>query len=58
VKQIDIRLGRSKLRRPNDLERVITTETRSSRAGGPYNEPSEDESAELWEDRLNWFAIS
>jgi hypothetical protein len=47
VKQIDIRLGRNKLRRPNDLERVITTETRSSRAGGPYNEPSEDGSVEL-----------
>jgi hypothetical protein len=47
VKQIDIRLGQNKLKRPNDLERVITTETRSSRAGGPYNEPSEDESAEL-----------
>jgi hypothetical protein len=47
VKQIDIMLGRNKLRRPNDLERVITTETRSSRVGGPYNEPSEDGSAEL-----------
>jgi hypothetical protein len=47
VKQIDTRLDRSKLRRPNDLERVITTETRSSRAGGPYNESSEDGSAEL-----------
>jgi hypothetical protein len=47
VKQIDIRLGRNKLRRPNDLERVITTETRSSSAEGPYNEPSEDGSAKL-----------
>jgi hypothetical protein len=47
VKQIDIRLDQSKPRRPNDLERVITIETRPFRAGGSYNELSEDGSVEL-----------
>ena len=37
VKRIDIRPDRCKPRRPNDFEQVITTVTRLSRAGAPYN---------------------
>jgi hypothetical protein len=37
VKRIDIRPDRSKPRRPNDFGRVITTVTRPSRIGSPYD---------------------
>jgi hypothetical protein len=37
VKRIDIRPDWCKPRRPNDFEQVITTVTRPSRAGAPYN---------------------
>jgi hypothetical protein len=38
AKRIGTRPDRCKPRRPNDFERVITTETRPSRAKAPYNE--------------------
>jgi hypothetical protein len=37
VKQIDVRPDRCEPRRPDDFEQVITTVTRPSRAGTPYN---------------------